>query len=472
MLRVWGGGFYEQDIFHDLCDEHGIMIWQDFMFACSAYASFDKSFLENVKKESENNIKRLRHHPCIALWCGNNEIEQFDCLFGESPGQVTWEEYSVLFDKLLLDAVNKYDPGSTYWPSSPHSPREKREDALNPGSGDTHIWDVWHAGEPFEWYETCKHRFISEFGFQSFPEPNTIKYFAGEKERSINCYTMEHHQKNQNGNSKIVKYLLSWFRLPCSNDMMYWLSQILQCVAVKHGVEHFRRQMPNTMGALYWQQNDCWPAASWSSIDYFGNWKALHYEAKRFYSPVLISAVKDEKELSFNIYLTSDLLQPKDGKINWNLWDLDGNKIESDTFEVKVIPRKNIFIKTIKLKEKNYKLDIRNILVDINVEISGKIVSSNIVFFVKPKYLQLRDPEISYNINLINDISYEVIISSAAPALWVWPELNNIKTKYSDRFFHIFPNRDKKVILTTESDQTVDEIKNKFIIKSIIDTYE
>ncbi len=472
MLRIWGGGFYEQDIFYDLCDEYGIVVWQDFMFACSAYAAFDKSFLENVKKEAEDNIKRLRHHPCIALWCGNNEIEQFDCLFGEEPGQITWEEYSVLFDKLLLDAVNIHDPGSIYWPSCPHSPYGKREDANNPGNGDTHIWNVWHAGEPFEWYETCKHRFVSEFGFQSFPEPNTIKYFTGKKERSINCYTMEHHQKNQNGNSKIVNYMLSWFRLPCNNDMMYWLSQILQSVAIKHGAEHFRRQMPNTIGTLYWQQNDCWPVASWSSIDYFGNWKALHYEAKRFYSPVLISTIQNKAELSFDIYLTSDLLQLKDGKINWSLWDLDGNKIESDTFEVKIIPQKNIFIKTIKLKDKNYKLDIRNILVDLNVEISGEIVTSNIVYFVKPKYLQLKESNLSFKIVKILENSFDIEISSLVPALWVWPELKDLKLEYSDRFFHIFPDSKKRINIICNNKLLEKDLRKNLLLRSLKDTYE
>jgi beta-mannosidase len=253
MLRVWGGGIYEDDAFYELCDHYGICIWQDCMFACSGYAAHDDAFVANVKQEIAENVKRLRHHPCIALWCGNNELEHIHQMFlsdTPQPGFMTWDEYTYLFDDVIGRIVKEHDPERAYWPSSSHSPLGDRKDPNNPTCGDAHLWEVWHGRQPFEWYRTCEHRFNSEFGFQSFPEPPVVKSYTAPEDRNITSYIMEWHQRSQIGNDAIIQYMLSWYQLPTSFDMLLWLSQILQGMAMKYAVEHWRRSMPRGHGYL------------------------------------------------------------------------------------------------------------------------------------------------------------------------------------------------------------------------------
>ncbi|PJF39415.1 MAG: hypothetical protein CUN55_14415, partial [Phototrophicales bacterium] len=334
MLRVWGGGIYEQDVFYEICDELGITIWQDFMFACGTYPSFDNEFMANVKAEAEDNVRRLRHHACIALWCGNNEIEQGLSNSADWIATMSWEDYSRLFDDLLADVVGELAPQTSYWPGSPHSPCGERTNWENPNCGDTHLWAVWHGKQPFEWYRTRTDRFCSEFGFQSFPQPDVIYEITLPEDRNITSYIMEHHQRSAIGNSTIIHYMLDWFRLPTSFESLLWLSQILQGMAIKYAVEHWRRNMPHTMGTLYWQLNDMWPAPSWSSLDWKGNWKALHYMARRFYAPLLISGVEDRHTQSVGIYFTSDLQEDISAKIRWKITDLHGLEICTDGIEI------------------------------------------------------------------------------------------------------------------------------------------
>ncbi len=286
MVRVWGGGIYEDDVFYDLCDELGLCVWQDFLFACMAYPSWDKAFMKNVEAEARDNVRRLRHHACLALWCGNNELEEQGVTrapnpgrttrgakrAGDAPARMTWEEYGALFDKLLADVVRELAPGTDYWPASPHSPRGDRADFNNPACGDAHLWGVWHGRKPFEWFRTCTHRFNSEFGFQSFPEPRTVRGYTQPRDRNVTSPVMEHHQRSGIGNTVILQYMLDWFRMPSSFDMTLWASQILQGMAITYAVEHWRRSMPRGMGTLYWQLNDVWPVASWASIDFHGRW--------------------------------------------------------------------------------------------------------------------------------------------------------------------------------------------------------
>ena len=294
MIRVWGGGIYEQEAFYDLCDELGLCVWQDFMFACTTYPTLDGSFLQNVAAEVTDQVCRLRHHASLALWCGNNELEMHHISELESADCMPWSEYSRLFDDLIADLVQELDPFTAYWPSSPHSPCGDRNDYNSPYCGDAHLWGVWHGRKSFEWYRTCTHRFTSEFGFQSFPEPRTVASYTNKGDCEINGPIMQWHQRSYIGNEAIMQYMLDWFRRPKDFSMTLWLSQILQGMAMKYAVEHWRRSMPRGMGTLYWQLNDCWPGASWSSIDSAGRWKALHYLARRFYSPVLVSGIEDK----------------------------------------------------------------------------------------------------------------------------------------------------------------------------------
>lgn len=472
MLRVWGGGIYENDIFYNLCDEQGICIWQDFMFACAAYPSFDKAFMENIRQEASDNIRRLRHHACLALWCGNNELEQG--LVGDtwSNTQMSWPDYSSLFDNLLPDIVAKLDPDRDYWPCSPHSPHGDRTDFNNPEWGDAHLWNVWHGRQPFEWYRTAMHRFVSEFGFQSFPHPATIRSFTKPTDRNIASYVMEHHQRSNIGNPAIISYLLDWYRLPKDFEMTVWLSQILQGMAMKYAVEHWRRYMPQTMGSLYWQLNDCWPAVSWSSIDSQHRWKALHYMARRFYTPLLVSAVEDQVKNNVAIFITSDLLKPNAGKIRWQITDIQGSHLDEGEISVHIPPGKSRSVKIVDAAGILKKYGPRNFMFWVELEVNGEVVSSDFASFARPKHLELLDPEIQANIRQTMNGSALITLNARKPALWAWLDLKNTDARFSDNFFHLQPHKPVSVEIITNDKMNLAEIKKQLQVRSLFDTYD
>ena len=472
MLRVWGGGIYEDDDFYDLCDQYGICIWQDFMFACSAYPSYDEEYVESVRAEGEDTVRRLRSHPCIALWCGNNEIEQMQStLIGDDEGQMTWKEYSTLFDDVLPKLVAELDPGRPYWPSSPHTPGKDRADFNNPDSGDAHLWQVWHGRQPFEWYRTCDHRFNSEFGFQSFPEPRIVRGYAPATERNITSYIMELHQRSGIGNDAIMQYMLSWFRHPSGFDNTLWLSQVLQGLAIKYAVEHWRRQMPRGMGTLYWQINDCWPVASWSSIDFFGNWKALHYMARRFYAPLLLSAVENLDKRTIDVYLTNDDRAPAQGKITWRALHTDGRELSHGEIHSKIGALKSARIGTIDASGVVNEHGERNVIVSIELECNGKPAGDNLVTFVRPKHLTLMKPAIKTSIRAKRD-GYSVTLRTDVPALWVWPDIPGSAATYSDRFVHLMPGRSLSIDIDPAEPIEKARFEKKLAVQSLWDTYE
>ena len=471
MLRVWGGGVYENDIFYDICDRLGICIWQDFMFACAAYPAFDKSFVQNVKAEARDNIKRLRHHPCMALWCGNNELEMDLFERGSSRELMDPKQYGKLFDSLLKNAVGKFDTQRQFWPSSPHTPKGKRTDFNSPDSGDAHIWDVWHHSKPFEFFHTCRHRFVSEFGFQSLPEPETIKAFTKPVDRNISSPVMEFHQRSPDGNKKIISYLLDWFRMPKNFDMTCYLTQILQADGIKLAVEHFRRNMPQTMGTLYWQLNDCWPVISWSSIDYFARKKALHYFAKRFFSSLLISACADEKTGKAKIYATSDLRQKTSAKINWTLTNLDGKIIDQDVTKIMIPPRRSKQAATLNLARYITQFGADNLLLWLKLSAGIKVVSQNLVTFTKPKNLKLTKPQISYSVTSAKKGVFNLTLKSKRPALYTWLELAGRDADFSDNYVHLYPNQPQKISVKPHESVTKSEFAKKLQIRTIVDTY-
>ncbi|MCL2085262.1 MAG: glycoside hydrolase family 2 protein, partial [Oscillospiraceae bacterium] len=286
-VRVWGGGIYPDDGFFDVCDELGLIVWQDFMFACAVY-ELTPEFEENIRAELACNIKRLRHHASLGVWCGNNELEwQYDYgAFVMTPKQRA--DYIRIFEYIIPRTLRKHDPQTFFWPSSPSS-GGGFDDPNAENRGDVHYWDVWHGGKPFSAYRDFHFRFVSEFGFQSFPSMRTVEAFTLEEDRNIFSRVMEMHQRNANANGKIMTYLAGTYRYPSSFELLLYASQLLQADAIRFGVEHWRRNRGRCMGAIYWQINDIWPAASWASIDYFGRWKALHYFAKRFFAPVMLS---------------------------------------------------------------------------------------------------------------------------------------------------------------------------------------
>jgi beta-mannosidase len=470
MLRVWGGGFYEADAFYELCDELGICVWQDFMFACATYPTFDDAFMENVRAEFDDNIRRLRHHPSIALWCGNNEMEQGWVGDEWNDRQMSWEDYSKLFDKLLPEIVNKLDPERDYWPCSPHSPHGDRNDFNNPDWGDAHLWNVWHGKQPFEWYRTAQHRFCSEFGFQSFPEPKTVYGYTAPQDRNITSYVMEHHQRSGIGNTTIMTYLLDWFRLPDEFEATLWLSQILQGMAMKYAVEHWRRNMPRTMGTLYWQLNDCWPVASWSSIDYHHRWKALHYMAKQFFAPVLVSGVENIEKDSVTIYINSDLMEPCMGELSWTITEVKGKTILKDKKQVE-IERGGHQTSVLNLTKYIKDYGVRDLMVWLDLSVNGKSLSTNFVTFARPKHLELCQPDIKSTVSLENSTPV-VTLASKAPALWTWLELADVDAHFSDNFFHLRPGKPVRITISTQEPLSLVKIKKNLRIRSLIDTYK
>jgi len=478
MLRAWGGGIYEEDSFYEICDELGICVWQDFIFACSTYPGFDDDFLNNIRKEAEDNVRRIRHHACLALWCGNNELEQG--LVGEewTDSTMSWQDYTRIFDVLLPEVINEFDPQRDYWPSSPHSPLGNREDWRNPKWGDAHLWNVWHGKKPFEWYRTCKHRFNSEFGFQSFPEPGTVYSYTLPEDRSINTYIMEYHQRSGIGNTTIMEYMLDWFRLPTSFEDILWISQILQGMAIKYAVEHWRRGMPRQMGTLYWQLNDNWPVASWSSIDYYGNKKALYYMTKKFFSPLLLSGLENKETGTVEIYLSSDLYQEQlkgeIGIISWQLTDVEGNLITESSFFTEIPIAGSKYVRRLELKNYIKSYGGCNLILWLKLTIADIVVSDNLILFAPPKHLQLQKPEISYVLKE-KEKGFLLSVSAKKPALWVWIEMiglrQDIIVRYSDNFFHILPGETYEIDIKVDSKITIEELESAIKVCSLIDTY-
>ncbi|MBX5436847.1 MAG: glycoside hydrolase family 2 protein [Alicyclobacillaceae bacterium] len=320
-IRVWGGGLYPDDDFYDACDELGLLVWQDFMFACGVYR-LTPAFAEEVCREAQDVVRRIRHHPSLALLCGNNEMEWAWTEWTFPKTDDLRQDYLRLFEQILPEVVRREAPQTAYWPASPSSgggfdrPNDENR-------GDVHYWDVWHGQKPFAEYRRFYFRFCSEFGFQSLPAMPTIESFTEPEDRNVFSPVMEHHQKNGASNGNILFHLSRHFRYPKDLSSLAFVSQILQAEAVRCGVEHWRRHRGRCMGALYWQLNDCWPVASWSSIDYNGHWKPLHYFARRFFHPLLLSAWEDGCRVS--LWLTNDTLADVSGTVRWCLRDARSN---------------------------------------------------------------------------------------------------------------------------------------------------
>ncbi|NUQ00837.1 MAG: hypothetical protein HUU35_13390, partial [Armatimonadetes bacterium] len=472
MLRVWGGGTYERDDFYELCDELGICVWQDFMFACATYPAFDAAFLDNVRAEAEDNVKRLRHHACLALWCGNNELEQGLVADEWTGSAMSWEDYGKLFDQLLPEVVGRLDPERDYWPCSPHTPPPgDRKDFNNPDRGDAHLWSVWHGKQPFEWYRTCTHRFNSEFGFQSFPEPRTVASYTEPADRNITSYVMEHHQRSGIGNATILHYLLSWFRLPTAFDSTLWLSQIVQGMAIKYAVEHWRRAMPRGMGTIYWQLNDNWPVASWSSIDYPGRWKALHYLARRFFAPLLVSGLEDAQNGTVEVHVTSDRLEAVEAEVAWRVTDIAGGTLAEGAQTRRIGPRRNTRVQTLKLGKPLAEHGPRGLLVWLELRVGGELVSSNFVSFARPKHLELLAPDIAVEVHG-DGREHHLRLSAAHPALWAWVEVEGAEARLSDSFVHLRPGGSTDLTVTLDRAMTAAELQQRLKVSSLFDTYQ
>lgn len=429
MLRVWGGGYYEDEVFYDLCDRYGILIWQDFMFACAAYPLDEPEFVDNVKVEVEEAIRRLRHRACLALWSGNNEIEM---LWG------LWKRHKSLtkacnrfFYQDLPVWVAEHDPDHPYWPSSPSSGKFM-EKTNSDAFGDTHLWEVWHGLKPFTFFRQRFTRFASEFGLEALPAMKTIDSFTGGANVRIESPVMLHHQKCASGNDKILYYLRDRFRLPASFSDLVYLTQVQQAEAIRIGVEHWRRNRPRCSGALYWQINDCWPVTSWASVDYDGRWKALQYAARRFYAPVALSI--EEEGIRVRVFVANDHPHPWQGTWRWSLETLVGEMVESGSEQVDTSP-----ISATCLREFDFGRAAKQHGKDRLVFTAGlykgeQCVSQQTTLFAKEKDMILPNPEIDWDMTQEGD---QLIIALKANtfARYVEMQLKDADVIFSDNFF-------------------------------------
>ncbi|MEM1210713.1 MAG: glycoside hydrolase family 2 protein [Planctomycetota bacterium] len=473
MIRVWGGGIYEDDRFFDLCDELGLCVWQDFMFACSPYPTHDRHFLENVQREAEDNLRRLRHHASLALWCGNNELEWLNIADEPGDGKMSWQQYKPLFDKILPKLCAKHCPETDYWPCSPHKPLGKREDVQAEHCGDNHVWGVWHHGEDFAWFRETQPRFISEFGFQSFPEPKTIRPCLSETEGDLNLTSvaMDQRQRSSAGTGQILHDLARWFRMPSTFDHSLWLTQLVQAWCVQVGVEHWRRSMPRTMGAIYWQLNDCWPGASWSSIDYLGRWKALHYVCKRIFAPLMVTAVEDEKMQHAELHLTSDLGEKTAGTLHWDIARLDGRTVTTGSRRVRVGPRTSQHVHTLDLQAAKDGHNLNELILWQRFEVDGQTVSSHTLPLARPKQIPLRDPNITTAIKAYKDGRFKLTLKAKSTALWAWVNHETADLRCSDNFLHLRPGHPATLTATPKQKLSADAFREGLTVQSLFDTY-
>lgn len=467
MLRVWGGGIYENDEFYDLCDELGIMVWQDFMFACSMYPATPADSL-NMEKEATYQVKRLRHHASVVLWCGNNEVEYGWKNWGweQNLPASLWDEYFKIFHGILPRVCKSYDPARPYWPSSPSS---NLEDAPNSQtSGDMHYWAVWHNAAPFEEYLNQTPRFMSEYGFQSFPQIDTVKKFTLPEDLALESAVMIAHQKHGQGNQLIHTYMLREYDEPKDFASFLYLSQIVQGEGIKLGTEHYRCIRPRCMGALYWQIDDCWPVASWSSLDYYGNWKALHYYAKKFFAPILVSPQVNGDHI--DIYVISDQTKAVAAEITATLMKFDGVRIKETTENLWVRPLASNKYLALSKSEWIAGRDASEIFLFVELEASGKALSSNTLFFAPAKDLKLQKPNIDITVRKSKK-GVKISLQSDVLAKHVYLSTEVSEGFFNDNYFHLIPGRKTEIEFKSKRAVESNKVRKDLRIMTLVDAF-
>ncbi len=462
MLRVWGGGFYESEEFYDACDSYGILVWQDFCFACNPYPFFDKDFLENVRNEVIDNVLRLRNRASLALWCGNNEIEALSLMWRMRRDFI--DSTGVFFYEQLPLWVNSLDGITPYWPGSPSS-GEYLKEVGSDDKGDTHLWQVWHGLRPYNYYRKRLTRFCSEFGFESIPDIETVSKFARPEDYDMKSPVMLNHQKCNSGNDKIIYYITS--RLPKEFKDLVYLSQISQMECVRDATEHWRRNSYRCNGSLYWQLNDCWPVNSWASMDYYGRWKALQYEARKFNAPVALSI--DNRGTLIKVGLHNDTVQHFEGEIEFSLMTFNGEIIDSGDFKAQVPALHSDIV-----MEKDFSSIIkgREGEVFFSVNFKGNSMSTRTVLFVKEKAAAFQKVKI--------DVDYSekgaektITLSSVSYSRYVMVKVKGVDTPLSDNYFDLIPGKEKIITFKTDkpvkaSDITVQCLNNVIPKQSLL----
>lgn len=453
-IRVWGGGYYPDDAFYDICDELGLMVWQDLMYACAFY-DLTPDFERSIRVETHQNVARLRHHASLALICGNNEMEMF--MAGANSALInhrTWEfvptyphhitDYVKMFEYILPAIVKETAPQTYWWPASPSS--GGNFDAPNDENrGDNHYWDVWHGEKPFTEYRKFFFRYASEFGFQSFPCLKSVEQFTLPDDRNIFSRVMERHQRNQAANGKILSYLSQTFRYPNSFDDLLYASQLMQAEAIRYGVEHWRRNRGRCMGAIIWQLNDIWPVASWASIDYYGRWKALHYAAKRFFAPVMISAEEEGElsqnpkineyhpaplEKSFRLNVCNETLRDVTGEVVWALRTPDGAIVRQNQQTLTIPAMSAKWLDKVDCADAS----LTGHYVSFAFVVDDAALSEGTCIFCAPKHFEFVDPRLT-----VETRGDTLVVTSHAYAKQVWLESEDADLLLDDNAFDMNP---------------------------------
>ncbi len=471
MIRVWGGGVYEDDCFYDLCDRNGILVWQDFMFACSTYPA-DSVFLSNIRKEAIDNVERLRNHCCIALWCGNNECQdvyygwgnRYNYYKGKGVEELTTKQFKDMYFKTLPEVVEEYAGGISYRPSSPYAFEDTPSDGIN---GDAHYWGVWHGRDSIGHYNVEKARFFSEYGFQSFPEFESVKIYAPqERDWDINSEVMMAHQRaGSYANNLIREYMDQEFRTPVDFPSFLYVGSILQGDAIKTAIESHRRNMPYCMGTLVWQHNDCWPVASWAGRDYYGRWKAQQYYSRAAYDDILVSPVVMNDTLT--VHIVTDRRTPAKGSFVLTAMTLDGTPVYTKRLNYTAKPLTSVKLFDEKVGDLIGSHDRRNIIFHTSFTTADRSYD-NVGFAAKQKNMNYTAP--GYKLSIAKSAGgYDVEIGSDVFARGVFLSLDGIDNFFSDNYFNIMPGSSRTIHVDTPLDE--DEFRRQLKIVSIGDIH-
>ena len=460
MIRHWGGGYYETDEFYDMCDRMGIMIWQDFMFG-NDWQPGTYAFKQSLAAEAEDQVRRLRNHPSIVLWCGNNETEGAFAWRGGTKlapevSRRMWEDYLTVFSGILPRVVERLTPETPYWPSSPSADYEEVSPEYQ--SGDMHDWSVWHGRVPFRDYEKHFPRFMTEYGFQSFPEMRTVETFTVPEDRTgITTPVMLAHQKNNAGNAIIHQYLLRDYPEPRDFASFLYASQVLQAEGIKVGAEHLRRNRPRSMGSIYWQLNDCWQVASWSSLDYFGRWKALQYYARRFYNDLLVSPHEENGGVA--VYVVSDRTAPAKAELRVRVMTVDGATLSDKSQSIQVAPlASHVYLQFPFPKD----ADATRSFVAADLIVGGKTVSSNLLFLAPTKEVHLPQAAIKTELD-----GTRLRLSSPVMARSVLVSFGSLDVKVSDNYFDLLPGQPVEIGISGAA--SAEELRKNLKVMSLVD---
>jgi len=470
MVRVWGGGIYEDDLFYQLCDARGLLVWQDFMYACALYPSNGK-FLKTAAAEAIEQLERLRQHPCIALWCGNNENNEawhhwgWQMQFNENQRKQLWRDYQTLFNDLLPTYVHNLGGGVPYWESSP---KYGRGNPKSTSEGDSHYWGVWHDEEPFEMYNKKVPRFMSEYGFQSFPEWRSIQSFTLPDDRRLDSKVMLMHQKHPRGNALIAEYMKRDYNSPKDFEDFVYVSQLVQAEGMRTGIEAHRRNKPYCMGTLYWQLNDLWPVASWSGIDCFGRWKALHYYAREAFAPVAALPFVEDDTLS--VYGVCDLGKNATAALHVRALHMDGKTLSDNTLpNVSLHPDSALVIWKSPLKTLLDGTKPENVVVEITLrDTADAALYRRLLYLAPPRKLRLPKATVTlaaapaeggYTLTLSTDrLAKNVLLSTEADGF------------FSDNYFDLLPGETRKVFFKTT--KKLETLTGAFRAKSLVEVAE